>query len=59
MDEVEALCDCICILKHGHTVFYGTVQEAINSSPYDKLEDAYLWYTEEEEKDNENISYNA
>ncbi len=59
MDEVEALCDYICILKHGHTVFYGTVQEAIHSSPYDKLEDAYLWYTDEEEKDNENISHNA
>lgn len=59
MDEVEALCDCICILKHGQTVFYGTVQEAINSSPYDNFEDAYLWYTDEEEKDNENFSYNA
>lgn len=59
MDEIEALCDCICILKHGKTVFYGTVKEAINSSPYDNFEDAYLWYTDEEEKDNENFSYNA
>lgn len=54
MDEVEALCDCICILKQGKIVFYGTVSEAINSSPYDKLEDTYLWYTEEEGK-NENF----
>lgn len=48
MDEVEALCDCICILKHGSIVFYGTVSEAISTSPYDKLEDAYLWFTDEE-----------
>lgn len=48
MDEVEVLCDCICILKQGEIVFYGTVSEAISSSPYNKLEDAYLWYTDEE-----------
>lgn len=54
MDEVEVLCDKICILKQGISVFYGTVAEAINKSPYDKLEDAYLWYTDEEEE-NENI----
>ena len=29
MDEVEALCDTICILKKGKVVFYGTVEEAI------------------------------
>lgn len=55
MDEVEALCDKINILKNGRSVFYGTVQEAIESSPYEKFEDAYLWYAEEEEKENENI----
>ncbi len=55
MDEVEALCDEICILKHGKTVFYGTVDEAVNSSPYGKFEDAYLWYTSEEEQADENI----
>lgn len=54
MDEVEALCDEICILKKGECVFYGTVQEAIASSPYDKFEDAYLWYSDEEDND-ENI----
>lgn len=46
MDEVEALCDQICILKNGKTVYYGTVTEAIKGSPYTKFEDAYLWYTE-------------
>lgn len=55
MDEVEALCDTICILKKGKAVFYGTVEEAIAGSPYDKFEDAYLWYSDEEVNDNENI----
>lgn len=54
MDEVEALCDEICILKHGETVFYGTVSEAIANSPYEKFEDAYLWYAEGEEYKVEN-----
>ncbi|MDD3413875.1 MAG: ABC transporter ATP-binding protein [Lachnospiraceae bacterium] len=48
MDEVEALCDVIVILKKGETVFKGTVKEAIENSPYDKFEDAYLWYSDEE-----------
>jgi ABC-2 type transport system ATP-binding protein len=55
MDEVEALCDEICILKKGQTVFYGTVSQDIKDSPYEKFEDAYLWYTGEEESDYENI----
>lgn len=59
MDEVEVLCDKICILKHGKSVFYGTVTEAIKSSPFEKLEDAYLWYTDEEVEENENIFHNA
>jgi ABC-2 type transport system ATP-binding protein len=54
MDEVEALCDKIMILKNGESIFYGTVQEAISASPYEKFEDAYLWYTDEEEE-NANI----
>ena len=48
MDEIEALCDKIMILKKGENVFCGTVQEAIAISPYEKFEDAYLWYTDEE-----------
>ena len=55
MDEVEALCDKINILKNGKSVFYGTVNEAIASSPFDKFEDAYLWYTDEEDNENESI----
>jgi len=49
MDEVEILCDMICILKKGETVFYGTVADAVKQSPYTKFEDAYLWFTDEEE----------
>lgn len=48
MDEVEALCDKIVILKSGESIFCGTVQEAVAASPYEKLEDAYLWYTDGE-----------
>ncbi|BFH68355.1 MAG: ABC transporter ATP-binding protein [Paenibacillus dendritiformis] len=55
MDEVEALCDKIMILKNGKSIFYGTVQEAIAASPYEKLEDAYLWHTDGEEEENESI----
>ncbi len=42
MDEVEALCDEICILKKGKVVFYGTVEEAKEKSGYSNFEDAYL-----------------
>lgn len=55
MDEVEALCDKICILKKGEIVFYGTVSKAVESSPCDKFEDAYLWYTDEEGQTDENL----
>nr|WP_210429265.1 ABC transporter ATP-binding protein [Paenibacillus dendritiformis] len=55
MDEVEALCDKIMILKNGKSIFYGTVKEAIAASPYEKLEDAYLWHTDGEEEENESI----
>lgn len=55
MDEVAILCDKIGILKEGKIIFRGTVEEAIDKSPYDKLEEAYLWYTDEEEINNESI----
>ena len=54
MDEVEALCDEILILKKGHTVFHGTVEEAKTESGKQNFEDAYLWYTDEEDR-NESI----
>ena len=42
MDEVEALCDEIWILKKGKAVFYGTVEQAKKASGCEKFEDAYL-----------------
>lgn len=48
MDEVEALCDEICILKKGKTVFYGTVAQAKERCSCDRLEDAYLMLSDEE-----------
>lgn len=48
MDEVEALCDEILILKKGKTVFHGTVEQAKTESKKENFEDAYLWFTEAE-----------
>lgn len=42
MDEVEELCDQICILKKGKAVFYGTTEEAKRETGCEKFEDAYL-----------------
>ena len=51
MDEVEALCDEICILKNGRAVFYGTVAQAKAQCGCEKFEDAYLALSGEEEMD--------
>lgn len=48
MDEVETLCDKICIMKYGKEVISGTVKEVVAGSPYKRLEEAYLWYMGEE-----------
>lgn len=50
MDEVEALCDEILILREGQTVFQGTIQEALIASGKPTLEDAYLLFAGEEEQ---------
>lgn len=42
MDEVEVLCDEICILKKGRAVFTGTAAQAKEQCSCEKLEDAYL-----------------
>ena len=55
MDEVEVLCDEIGILKKGKLIFRGKVQEAIEKSRCEKFEDAYLWFTDEEEVDYESL----
>lgn len=48
MDEVEELCDNILILKNGKEVYSGSVDDAVKNSPYEDFEDAYLWYSGEE-----------
>lgn len=51
MDEVETLCDEICILKNGRAVFYGTVAQAKEQCGCEKFEDAYLMLSGEEGMD--------
>lgn len=48
MDEVEALCDRIGIIIDGEIAAMGTVKEIIEKSGKSNLEEAYLWYTGEE-----------
>ena len=48
MDEVEALCDEICILKKGTPVFCGTVEQAQRQCGCERFEDAYLQLSDEE-----------
>ena len=48
MDEVEALCDEICILKKGTPVFRGTVEQAKAQCGCERFEDAYLQLSDEE-----------
>ena len=48
MDEVEALCDEICILRKGVSVFRGTVEQAKARCGCQRFEDAYLHLSEEE-----------
>ncbi len=48
MEEVEALCDEICILKKGTPVFRGTVAEAKAQCGCERFEDAYLQLSDEE-----------
>lgn len=49
MDEVEALCDHLLILKNGETVVNGTIEEVITASGQQNLEAAYLHFVGEEE----------
>ncbi len=52
MDEVEALCDRIGILVDGQLITMGSVKEVIANSGKPTLEEAYLWYTGEEQDEN-------
>ena len=49
MEEAEALCDRVCIIKSGKKVAEGTIDEIITASGQRNLEDAYLFFMGEEE----------
>ena len=49
MEEAEALCDRVCIIKSGEKVAEGTVGEVIAASGRKDLEEAYLFFIGEEE----------
>ena len=49
MEEAEALCDRVCIIKSGKKVAEGTIDEVIAVSGQKDLEDAYLFFMGEEE----------
>lgn len=48
MEEAEKLCDRIMLIRNGQMVTEGTVEEVVDASPYEHLEEAYLWYMGEE-----------
>ena len=49
MEEAEALCDRVCIIKSGKKVMEGAICEVIAASGRRNLEEAYLFYMGEEE----------
>ena len=48
MEEAEKLCYRICLIKNGCKLTEGSVAEVVAASPYQNLEEAYLWYMGEE-----------
>ena len=48
MEEAEALCDRVCIIKSGKKVMEGTINEVVTASGQKNLEDAYLFFMGEE-----------
>ena len=49
MEEAEALCDRVYIIKSGKKVAEGTVDEVIAASGRKDLEEAYLFFMGEED----------
>ena len=48
MEEAQALCDHVCIIKSGEKVIEGTIAEIVNASGKTDLEEAYLYFMGEE-----------
>ena len=49
MEEAQALCDHVCIIKSGEKVIEGTIAEIVNASGKTELEEAYLYFMGEED----------
>ena len=49
MEEAEALCDRVCIIRSGKKVAEGSIEETIAASGQRNLEEAYLFFMGEEE----------
>ena len=49
MEEAEALCDRVCIIKSGKKVAEGSIHEVVAAAGRNNLEEAYLFYMGEEE----------
>ena len=49
MEEAQALCDHVCIIKSGEKVIEGTIAEIVNASEKTDLEEAYLYFMGEED----------
>ena len=49
MEEAEALCDRVCIIKSDKKVAEGSIDEVVAAAGQNNLEEAYLFYMGEEE----------
>ena len=49
MEEAEALCDRVCIIKSGKKVAEGSLDEVVAAAGQNNLEEAYLFFMGEEE----------
>ena len=49
MEEAQALCDRVCIIRSGKKAAEGTIEEIVAASGQSNLEEAYLFFMGEEE----------
>ena len=49
MEEAQALCDRVCLIKSGEKVIEGTIAEIVKASGKTNLEEAYLYFMGEED----------
>ena len=49
MEEAQALCDRVCLIKSGKKVIEGTIAEVVEASGKTNLEEAYLYFMGEED----------